>query len=121
MSDMDGFLGKSVIDSIESNKELNRNLDGYKLINQRKLNLNQQQQITADREYIRTLEETVAKLKDENHRLKNSSSQTEVLPPEQARHLDIPQSTTPDLDILVEMGYRDYDIYKTFEQNLNDF
>ena len=75
MSDMDGFLGKSVIDSIESNKELNRNLDGYKLINQRKINLNQQQQITADREYIRTLEETIAKLKDENHRLKNVTIQ----------------------------------------------
>lgn len=74
MADMDGFLGNSIVDSIKDAQRLDRQMDGLKLIGQRKVNLIQQEQITNDREYIRTLEQTVKSLKEEISTLKRSQS-----------------------------------------------
>ncbi len=74
MADMENFLGNVVIDSIKDNQRLNQLGNQDKLIGQRKVNLIQQEQITNDREYIRTLEQTVKSLKEEISTLKQSQS-----------------------------------------------
>ena len=73
MSDMDGFLGKVLNDSISGSKEHRNNMDGYSLIGQRQVNLVQQENITNQKEYIRELEQAVKKLKSEVDTLKKTN------------------------------------------------
>ncbi len=74
MADMDGFLGNSIVDSIKDAQRLDRQMDGLKLIGQRKINIVQQEQITNNREYIRSLETEISQLKSQIQELQSKSS-----------------------------------------------
>ena len=66
MSDMNGFLGKVFNDSLADSKEHKNNMDGYRLIGQRKVNIVQQEKISEQTAYIRELERTIQELKSKN-------------------------------------------------------
>ncbi len=63
MADMDDFLGKVVVDSINDANKFSTQMDGLKLIGQRQVNIAQQEQISNDRRYIRQLEDEIRSLK----------------------------------------------------------
>lgn len=76
MSDMEGFLGKVIKDSNDGATQLSNQMDGFKLLGQRQINIVQQEQINEDRKWIRQLEEQINKLKSELYaeKKKNESS-----------------------------------------------
>lgn len=76
MSDMEGFLGKVVKDSIDDANKFSGQMDGLKLIGQRQINISQQEQISEDRKWIRELEAQIKKLQSElnSEKRKNESS-----------------------------------------------
>jgi hypothetical protein len=80
MSDMEGFLGKVVTDAVKNANQQDMIGDGFKLINQRQINVTQQKQIIDDKDYIRELEQTINNLRSENDRLKNQKTNS-YLPP----------------------------------------
>ncbi len=63
MADMEDFLGKTIVDSINDANKFSNQMDGLKLIGQRQINIVQQEQISNDRRYIRQLEDEIRSLK----------------------------------------------------------
>lgn len=102
MNDMDGFLGKVVVDSANGGREVQRHTDALKLMGQRQINITQQDQITDQRAYIRELEQTILELKTKNSSLENSASIT-------SRPLDMAKN----LEDAIRIGK---DAYKTSGQ-----
>ncbi len=74
MSDLDGLLGKVVVDSIDGANKLSQQMDGWKLIGQRQINALQQEQINTNRGHIRDLETTISSLRKEISNLKGQVS-----------------------------------------------
>lgn len=73
MSDMENFLGDSVVNSVKDAQRLNHQMDGFKLIGQRKINISLQEELINNKAYIRSLEETIKNLKNEIAQLENSN------------------------------------------------
>ncbi len=88
MSDMDGFLGKVFNDSLADSKEHKNNMDGYRLIGQRKVNIVQQEKISEQTAYIRELERTIQELKSKNSSLKETVDSNIARPREMAKNLE---------------------------------
>lgn len=75
MSDLDGFLGKVVIDANNDALKQSGHVDGLKLVGQRQINISQTEQITGQKEYIIELETQIKILKRENYNLKENLKQ----------------------------------------------
>ena len=88
MSDMNGFLGKVFNDSLADSKEHKNNMDGYRLIGQRKVNIVQQEKISEQTAYIRELERTIQELKSKNSSLKETVDSNIARPREMAKNLE---------------------------------
>lgn len=88
MSDMEGFLGKVVKDSITDSNKLGNQVDGFKLIGQRKINITQQENLAEQQAYIRELERTIQELKSKNSSLEKTVDSNIARPREMAKNLE---------------------------------